>query len=166
MPRILEYLNNKKDYRYDSNLYQKAQYAEDGTLTKKGWTDCSHLMYEITGKIGSITAPYRYEEVDDDLKGRLFDDQGNLRVELVEGMEVYNKSTGHVGMLLLYDFGEGLEWAVFQSASTTIKKSKALFQNDNDKGPNITSFYQIEPDKKGNLVTNWYYYTMPRFADE
>ena len=167
MPRIMEYLKDKKDYRYDSGLYKAAEYNDDGTLRSKGWTDCSHLMYEITGHVGSYTAPYRYDEVDDNQKGRLFDDNGDLCVELKEGMEVYNKSTGHVGILLLYDFGNGLEWAVFQSTSKIITRSEALYKKDMNKGPNITSFYKTKRNKKtGKLETNWYYYTMPRYNEE
>lgn len=88
------------------------------------------------------------------------DTNGNLQVELVEGMEVYKtsgKPNGHVGMLLLYDFGtgRGLEWAVFQSASCSVTMVDALFKDDT--GPNITAFYGPDGTSK------WENYTAPRF---
>ena len=156
-PQIEPFIHDAKDYKYNDRYFRLAKY-KNGKLVKSGYTDCSHLMYEITGQVGSCTAPYRYKEYRGD-KGRLFDKNGMLMVDLVEGMEVYNKSIGHVGMLLLYDFGDGLEWAVFQSAEVPITKSKALFSDDT--GPNISSFYQ-----KNGKPGNWYYYTMPRYDED
>ena len=56
------------------------------------------------------------------------------------------------------------EWAVFQSTSEhRIKRTKVLFEVDNNGGPTITSFYNKEPDKNGNFISEWQYYTMPRY---
>ena len=153
-PKIMAFLRDAGDYAYDSNGFKRARYNVDGTLAGPGHSDCSHLMYELTGK-GSKTSPYRYSEFEGE-KGRLLED-GELAVELKEGMEVFKPSggseQGHVGMLILYDFGNEPEWAVFQSASLKITKSRALFYNDIGGGPNITALF----DKSGTCT--WEYYT-------
>ena len=164
-PKIMHFLRKDLDYRYpDKNpkyddekiAFIPAVYNKKGQLLTQGVIDCSHLTFEVTG-FGNTTAPNRYEEVPDEYKGELFVN-GKLAVELHQGMEVYNKTLGHVGILILYDLGNGIEWCVNQSTSETITRSRVLFPNDKHKGPNITSFFT----KDGSAPT-WYYYTMPRY---
>ena len=161
MPCILSFLESKDDYIYHKNGHIKPE-RKNGSIVKPGEIACAHLMFEVVGKIGNKTAPYRYSECKNlgIEYGALFDANGNLQVELVEGMEVYKtsgKPNGHVGMLLLYDFetGRGLEWAVFQSASCSVTMVDALFKDDT--GPNITAFYGPDGTSK------WENYTAPRF---
>ena len=160
--RIAYYLMAPEDYAYSADFLNKeAKYDTCGNaLLRAGEIDCSHLMYEVT-QSGSITSRKRYL-LPDRNKGILSSKDGKLLdVELKQGMEVFkssgNNKQGHVGMLMLYDFGDGLEWAVFQSTSSHIKKSKALFTNDNNVGPNITSLFNQ------NGKCSWRYYIDPCF---
>jgi len=160
IPRIMSFVQDAKDYSYDKRGFKAAVYNKDGSLRRSGHSDCSHAMYEVCGKVGSVTSRYRYKGFKGE-KGRIFTEDGTLAVELVEGMEVFSDSLTHVGMLLRYDFGDGEEWAVFQSTSEKITRSKALFNHDKGCGPNITSFYSID----GGLP-NWVYYTAPQYIEE
>ena len=78
--------------------------------------------------------------------------------QLEPGMEVYQQKadkTGmkHVGLVVLHDFGDGLELAVAHSVTGPISRTnfKALFYDDINGGPNITSF---SPD--------WTHYSWPK----
>lgn len=156
---IAYYLMDPKDYSYSWAFeYEEAQYDVCGnTLLEAGEVDCSHLMERVT-RYGGVTAQYRYNDELGKI-GRLTKNGKLLDVELKQGMEVFKRSggkdQGHVGMLIKYDFGNGLEWAVFQSASMQITKTKALYPNDEYYGPNITAL--IGKDGK----CSWLYYMDP-----
>ena len=157
--QIAYYLIDSKNYAYSRDFTHRwALYDVCGNaLLEAGEVDCSHLMEDVTG-YGSKTARYRYDERLGKT-GRLTKNGKLLDVELKQGMEVFKRSggkeQGHVGMLILYDFGNGLEWAVFQSASMRITKTKALYPNDENYGPNITAL--IGKDGK----CSWLYYMDP-----
>ena len=163
--RLEEFISSPRNYTYNSNTVYAATFNPDGTVRTTGAIACGHLMTALTHN-GNHTMPYRYTEVPKDQRGRLFDKDGNLTVELKEGMEVFktdnNKEDGiyHVGMLIRWDFGNGEEWAVIQSASTRVTRCRAIFEND--KGPNITSFYEIK-ERNGRPYSDWDYYTLPRY---
>ena len=123
--RIAYFLMDPTDYDYHPTDFREAKYDVCGFCRiTNGLSDCSHLMRAITGS-RSNTAKYRYTGFKGN-KGKLLDKNGNFTVTLKQGMEVFKASDGnkygHVGMLILYDFGNGLEWAVFQSASEPITK--------------------------------------------
>lgn len=64
----------------------------------------------------------------------------------------------HVGRIVLHDFGDGLELAVFQSAnSDSISYCKALFPNDVGGGPNITALFDFEGG-----TGDWTHYGIPK----
>ena len=156
--RIAYFLMDPTDYDYHPTDFREAKYDVCGFCRiTNGLSDCSHLMRAITGS-RSDTAKYRYTGFKGN-KGKLLDKNGNFTVTLKQGMEVFKASDGnkygHVGMLILYDFGNGLEWAVFQSASEPITKSKAVFLDDSNGGPNITALF----DK--NRKCTWTYYVDP-----
>ena len=156
--RIAYFLMDPTDYDYHPTDFREAKYDVCGFCRiTNGLSDCSHLMRAITGS-RSDTAKYRYTGFKGN-KGKLLDKNGNFTVTLKQGMEVFKASDGnkygHVGMLILYDFGNGLEWAVFQSASEPITKSKAVFLDDSNGGPNITALF----DKNGKCT--WKYYVDP-----
>ncbi len=163
--RLEEFISSPNNYTYNLNTVYAASFNADGTVRKTGSIACGHLMLALT-KTGSYTMPYRYTQVPKDQRGKLFDKDGNLTIELKEGMEVFktdnDKEDGiyHVGMLILWDFGYGEEWAVIQSASVPVTLCRALFKND--KGPNITSFYEIK-ERDGRPYSDWDYYTLPRY---
>ena len=173
LPRIMGFMQSPSDYKYNPNGYKRISIRKDGRI-KAGSIACAHLMFEITGH-GSKTSRYRYSQARrlGIRSGALFNSSGQLNVELREGMEVYKPSyrrdeygnrikvdNGHVGMLIMYDFGdgEGKVWAVVQSASTRITKCKSNWDSDPGGGPVITSFYQH------NGKSAWVNFTDPRFV--
>ena len=77
---------------------------------------------------------------------------------LIPGMEVFQKednssSMKHVGLVVLHDFGDGLELAVAHSVTGPLSRVnyKALFYDDINGGPNITSF-----------SSEWTHYAWPK----
>ncbi len=174
LPRILEFIEDPEEWGYHKNSMHKPKYRRDGTRKTEGDIACGHFMIAITKSGKMLAAPSRYKEARKAgiPYGRLFDKNGQLAVELQVGMEVYKPSyrnengkrvkieNGHVGMLILYDFGDGLEWAVVQSAAVDITKYKASTEKDSNHGPIITSFYRIDTEE---LDTEWVNYTGQRY---
>ena len=170
--RIMSFMRIALDYRYPGKNtkyitedkeagYVEAKYytrgKNKGKLRTSGVVDCSHFLHEVTG-VGDTNSVKRFNEVPDELKGALYNENHELQVTLYQGMEVYSEDKGHCGILIKCDLGNGEEWCVAQSTSELITNARAYFPNDKFRGPNITSLTPLEGKE-----TNWAYYTAPRY---
>ena len=146
--------------------YQKGGYREPQN-GKPGAVCCAYLMYENWGGLKGSNLRY----YDCKKKGKIKDIidliNAGTPIETFVGYEVYQwlgnykdgqKHMQHVGRIVLHDFGDGLELAVYQSSSTdSISYCKALFPKDVGGGPNITALF----DYNGG-TGDWTHYGIPK----
>lgn len=173
-PRMQEYLLPATRYSY---LLDHSTPLED-TQHKSGYVDCAYLLYETDigdPKTNKKGATYRY------YSGCKRRNRGRISklVEMIDlgtpiesfvGYEVFQFSDHykknaygdklrvmeHVGRIVIDDFGNGPELAVYQSASEPISPNVPALYHD-DTGPNITPLFVF--DEYGNRTTgNWDYY--------
>lgn len=141
-------------YAYSQKIdgkYKYGIYAGENTI---------HVCcaYVLTGLLGG----YKHVE------GRYDHAKGvkklNTLDQLEPGMEIYQVTEKkgkriyeHIGLVMMYDFGDGLELAVFQSTSASNLGDKgyiALFPNDENAGPNIVALRDIG---------NWTHFGTPKY---
>ena len=132
-----------------------------------GSVDCAYLMFlRKGGHSGSNLRYYSDNSYYGPIEELVAQINSGTDISTFIGYEVYQwrgryrdgrKLMEHVGEIVLHDFGDGLELAVFQSVSTPIKNSKAYFTNDPNFGPNITSLF----DHNGGTGA-WTHYGIPK----
>lgn len=140
--------------------YTKKGHIEP-TSDKIGLIDCAYAIYEAMGQTGLKGATLRYYDCKE--RGAINSIGGLDALEV--GMEVFQFKEfddddkmimKHVGKVVMYDFGNGLEKAVFHSVTSELSPDnwKAMFYGDT--GPNITSLARLDGS------SNWTHYGIPR----
>lgn len=159
---IQYYIEYPEKYDYQEKGHKRPQNGKPGKIC------CAYLMYDNWG--GHSGSHLRYY-CDHSKTGEISDIvalvNAGTPIETFVGYEVYQwlgkykkgkKHMQHVGRIVLHDFGDGLELAVFQSAkSDSISYCKALFPNDVGGGPNITALFDFEGG-----TGDWTHYGIPK----
>ena len=156
------FIESPERFNYQAKGYSKPSDEDPGAIC------CAYLMFENWGGFKGSNLRYydgckKRGEIEDiiDLINT------GTPIETFVGYEVYQwwgnykdnkKHMQHVGRIVLHDFGNGLELAVYQSSSVdSISYCKALFANDVGGGPNITALF----DNDGGTGA-WTHYGIPK----
>lgn len=124
--------------------------------------DCAYSVNYVSdvGESDKLGATKRYNSYSD--KGTIESLGGFDHLEV--GMEVFQEGKDgkmeHVGKVVMYNFENELELAVFQSSSEALTPDKWNAKYYNDEGPNITS---LEPLYG---TTNWTHYARTNSLQE
>ena len=175
-PLMQEYLLPQNRYYYEDGKHTS---LKDATGETPGKIDCAYLLYETDpNPYQNFTgATLRYNDgCDNGSRGKIGKlikqiDSG-LPLETFVGYEVFHSDGNlnergelimtHVGRIVIHDFGNGPDLAVFQSCSVELSEKgsmNALYYGDT--GPNITSLF-IYNEKGEKTTGNWNYYGVRR----